>query len=298
MAQMIRSMTAYGRAGRTALGKDILVEIKSVNNRYFDMSVKLPRAYGFLEEKIKAYIGSNGIARGKIDVYVSVETLPGSGTEIALNEAYAAAYLKALRKLRDTFDIKDDISVMRMAQNRDIFAVGKQEESPEEDWDAVRPALDEALAQFLQMREAEGERLAADISEKKERIAAYLVEIEKRSSENTAAHYHKMLQRIRQLLADSQAAVEEGRLLTECAVFADKTAVDEETVRLRSHLHAFDAMLAEGGPVGRKLDFLLQEMNRETNTIGSKANDLEIAKLVIEIKSELEKIREQIQNIE
>ena len=157
---MIRSMTAYGRAGRTALGKDILVEIKSVNNRYFDVSVKLPRAYGFLEEKIKAYIGSNGIARGKIDVYVSVETLPGSGTEIALNEAYAAAYLKALRKLRDTFDIKDDISVMRMAQNRDIFAVGKQEESPEEDWDAVRPALDEALAQFLQMREAEGEPIS------------------------------------------------------------------------------------------------------------------------------------------
>ncbi len=295
---MIRSMTAYGRAGEASGGKDILVEIKSVNNRYFDVSVKLPRIYGFLEEKIKAYIGSKGIARGKIDVYVSIEAQPGSTGEITLDEAYAASYLQALRKLRDTFDIRDDISVMRLAQNRDIFTINKPEESPEEDWDALRPVLDEALKQFLQMREAEGARLAADISEKKERIAVCLPKIEKRSEENTEAYYQKLQQRIRKLLEDNQIAVEESRLLTECAVFADKTAIDEETVRLRSHLDAFDSMLKEGGPIGRKLDFLLQEMNREINTIGSKANDLEIARIVIDIKSELEKIREQIQNIE
>lgn len=295
---MIRSMTAYGRERRQIGGKDITVEVKSVNNRYFDCTVKLSRMYGFLEERIKSRIKEAGISRGKLDIYVNIDLLDTQGTAAVLDEAYAKSYIDALYRLRDAFALKDDISVMRVAANKDIFVVTKPEEDTERDWEDLRIVLDAALDSFLAMREAEGERLCADIREKKAAIEACVPKIEALSKENTDGYASKLEGRLRQLLDDHDILIDESRILTECAIFADKVAVDEETVRLKSHFKAFDDMLEGTEPIGRKLDFLIQEMNRETNTIGSKANDVRIAKLVIEMKNEIEKIREQIQNIE
>jgi len=295
---MIRSMTAYGRAKEQLGGKDITVEIKSVNNRYFDCSVKLPRLYGFLEERTKSYIKERGISRGKLDVYITIDVIDTQGAEVALDETYTRSYLEALYRLRDTFSLKDDISVMRVAANRDIFAVTKAEEDTEGDWQDLRTVLDRALESFLVMREAEGARLADDLRAKKEALAMHLPEIEALSEEDTRTYAQRLEERLQKILCDHALDIDRGRILTECAVFADKVAVDEETVRLRSHFSAFDEMLTSDEPIGRKLDFLIQEMNRETNTIGSKANNIEIARIVIEMKNEIEKIREQVQNIE
>ena len=295
---MIRSMTAYGRAKQQIGGKDILVEIRSVNNRYYDCTVKISRLYGFLEDRVKNYVKDSGISRGKIDIYINIDLLDTAGVEVALDETYTKSYLAALYRLRDTFGLKDDISVMRVASNKDIFAVTKPEEDTEGDWNDLRVVLDEALSSFTSMREAEGQRLADDILEKKNRIASLVPEIEALSKEDTQGYFEKLEARLRQVLEDHKVTADEGRILTECAIFADKIAVDEETVRLRSHFKAFDEMLLAEEPIGRKLDFLIQEMNRETNTIGSKCGDLRISKLVIDMKNEIEKIREQIQNIE
>ena len=295
---MIRSMTAYGRAKQQIGGKDILVEIRSVNNRYYDCTVKISRLYGFLEDRVKNYVKDSGISRGKIDIYINIDLLDTAGVEVALDETYTKSYLAALYRLRDTFGLKDDISVMRVASNKDIFAVTKPEEDTEGDWNDLRVVLDEALSSFTSMREAEGQRLADDILEKKNRIASLVPEIEALSKEDTQGYFEKLEARLRQVLEDHKVTADEGRILTECAIFADKIAVDEETVRLRSHFKAFDEMLLAEEPIGRKLDFLIQEMNRETNTIGSKCGDLRISKIVIDIKNEIEKIREQIQNIE
>ena len=293
---MIRSMTGYGRAKREIGGRNILVEIKSVNNRYLDCSIKVPKIFGFLEDKIKSYLSSKGISRGKLEVYVSIDILEEIGTSVELDTAYATSYIAALRRLSEEFGLANDITTMAVAANRDIFSVKKADEDMEREWNNVLPVLEEATAAFIAAREREGANMKADIEAKKLRVMELAAKIAPLSEANVKNQYAKIEARIKQLIGD--VAVDEARLITECAIFADKIAIDEELVRLASHFEAFDGILASNEPVGRKLDFLLQEINRETNTIGSKACDVVIAKIVVEIKSELEKIREQIQNIE
>ena len=293
---MVRSMTAFGRARAERGGRDITVEIKSVNNRYLDCSIKVPHLFSYFEEKIKTYLASRGISRGKVDVFVKIDVLEQDGIEIKLDEAYAKSYIEALRLLRDTFDLPDDITTSRVAQNRDIFTVKGVEEDAEGEWENFLPVLCEAVDAFIAAREREGERMRADIVEKKARVMALAEKIAPLSERDKAAQYEKLKERIKELAGD--VPLDEGRLITECGIYADKIAIDEETVRLASHFAEFDKILESPEPVGRKLDFLLQEINRETNTIGSKACDAEIARTVVEMKSELEKIREQIQNIE
>ena len=293
---MIRSMTGYGRAKREIGGRNILVEIKSVNNRYLDCSIKVPKIFGFLEDKIKSYLSSKGISRGKLEVYVSVDILEEVGISVELDTAYATSYIAALRRLSEEFGLANDITTMAVAANRDIFSVKKADEDMEREWNNVLPVLEEATAAFIAAREREGANMKADIEAKKLRVMELAAKIAPLSAADVKNQYAKIEARIKQLIGD--VAVDEARLITECAIFADKIAIDEELVRLASHFEAFDGILASNEPVGRKLDFLLQEINRETNTIGSKACDVAIAKIVVEIKSELEKIREQIQNIE
>jgi uncharacterized protein (TIGR00255 family) len=290
-------MTAFGRATGKAPGRDIIVEIKSVNNRFFDCQVKLPRLFSFLEDNVKKQLSSRGIARGKVDVYISIDVTDTAGVEVEIDKTYAKSYIAALRKLSEEFDLPCDITTMRVAQNRDIFAIKKAEEDAEAEWQALLPTLNEALDAFIAAREREGENMRRDISEKKARVKELAEKIAPLSRADAENQYQKMRERIHALVGDT-VPLDEAKLITECAVFADKIAVDEETVRLASHFEAFDNILKSEEPVGRKLDFLLQEMNRETNTIGSKACNVEIAKIVVEMKSELEKIREQIQNIE
>ena len=289
-------MTGYGRAKREIGGRNILVEIKSVNNRYLDCSIKVPKIFGFLEDKIKSYLSSKGISRGKLEVYVSVDILEEVGISVELDTAYATSYIAALRRLSEEFGLANDITTMAVAANRDIFSVKKADEDMEREWNNVLPVLEEATAAFIAAREREGANMKADIEAKKLRVMELAAKIAPLSAADVKNQYAKIEARIKQLIGD--VAVDEARLITECAIFADKIAIDEELVRLASHFEAFDGILASNEPVGRKLDFLLQEINRETNTIGSKACDVAIAKIVVEIKSELEKIREQIQNIE
>ncbi len=295
---MVRSMTAYGRAREQVGAKNITVELKSVNNRYLDCQVKISRAYSFLEEKVKSYVQAAGICRGKLDIYIGVELTESVGTLVNLDEAYTESYIAALKQLRDTFGLADDISVMSVAANRDIFTVTKAEEDAEKDWEEIRSVLDKALADFLAYREREGERLHRDLAEKKAHLMELVDVIAARSAEVIAGYRDRLEAKLKAVLEDNKIDLNEQRILTECAIFADKVAIDEEIVRLGSHFVSFDEMFESAEPVGRKLDFLLQEMNRETNTIGSKAQDSDIAKIVIEMKNELEKIREQIQNLE
>ncbi len=295
---MIKSMTAYGRATGVASGKNILAEIKSVNSRFFDCNVKIPKMYGFLEEKIKSYIQTNGVTRGKVDVFIGIDVFEDADTQINLDEAYAGNYINALYALRDKYGLRDDISVMTVAQNRDIFTVVKPEEDMEKDWAEVKPVLDAAIAQFCEMRAREGENLKADILAKKEHLVEIAAKVSVLSKNSIEGYKEKLEARLRQTLANLDIELDSARILTECAIFADKVAVDEELVRLSSHFKAMEEIFTSDEPVGRKLDFLLQEINRETNTIGSKGNDLEIASLVVEAKCEIEKIREQIQNLE
>jgi len=294
----MKSMTAFGRARSTVGGKDITVEIRSVNNRFFDCSVKLPRAFSFLEEKIKPYLQAGGVSRGKVDVFVSIDVVDSPDVRITLDEGYAASYLGALRTLGEKFDLRDDLSIMTVAQNRDLFLIQKPEEDVERDWADVSSVLGEALARFLAARESEGERIKADLRGKLAAIAERVNRIEELSREDTVTYREKLEARLREMLSDNRIVFDENRILTECAVFADRIAIDEELVRLRSHFVGFEEILASEEPVGRRLDFLVQELNRETNTIGSKAQNAEIARLVVDIKCEIEKIREQIQNIE
>ena len=293
---MIKSMTGYGRAKKEIGGRNILVELKSVNNRYLDCTVKLPKLFGFLEEKIKSYVTARGISRGKLEIFVSIEVLEEIGVTVELDRTYAKSYIDALRRLATEFDLANDISVMTVAANRDIFAVKKADEDMDREWQNLLPVLEEATDAFIASRVREGNNMRADILAKKATVESLVQRIAPLSEADVKSQYTKIEARIRQLLGD--VSVDEGRLITECALFADKIAIDEELVRLGSHFEAFEQIVSGDGPVGRKLDFLLQEINRETNTIGSKACNVEIAKIVVEIKSELEKIREQIQNIE
>ena len=297
---MIRSMTAYGRAVRngTPDGKNISVELKSVNNRYLDCGVKIPRIYAFLEDRVRQYIQSRGISRGKVDVFINVDITENVGTAIDVDMSLARSYIEALRKLRDEFGLTDDITVSKVARNQDIFIVRKPEEDAERDWQLIKPVLEEAVSAFLRVRETEGERLKADILTKLSKIEELTGQIKSRSEEDISSYRQKFEARLTQLLSDNAVELNPQMVLTECAIYADRVAIDEELVRLGCHFEAFRSIFDSDEPVGRKLDFLLQEINRETNTIGSKVSDAQIASIVVEVKSELEKIREQVQNIE
>lgn len=296
---MIKSMTAFGRHSAVVGGKNITVEIKSVNNRYLDCSVKVPRAYSFIEDKIKPYLQSRGISRGKIDVFVSVTRIEGSDIDISLDENYLRGYLSALERLRDEFGLSDDISVMKVASNRDIFTFVQTEADADSEWEDIQSVLALAVDAFCEMRAIEGGNICRDLSGKKKHLEKLTDIIAEQEPRSVAAYREKLEARLRGVLEQhGVGAIDETRIITECAIFADKVAVDEETVRLRSHFSAFDKALESDEPVGRRMDFLLQEMGREVNTIGSKVSDIRMTDTVVEMKSELERIREQVQNIE
>lgn len=292
---MIKSMTGYGRAEGTLDGRYIIVEIKSVNHRYFEFNSKVTRGYSFLDEKLKSYLQKR-ISRGKVDVFVSIETLQDADAQVLVNHSVAAGYLNALKELRDTYGLKDDITVMGLSRYSDIFTVHRTPEDEDQIWASVSQIAEQAMEQLLQMRELEGSRLKADIARRAGTIISLVDAVEERSPVTVQEYQQKLLTRLLDLLHDSN--IEEQRVLTEAAIFADKVAVAEETVRLRSHFDQLNLMLESSEAIGRKLDFLVQEMNRETNTIGSKASDSQIAYMVVDMKAEIEKIREQIQNIE
>ena len=295
---MLKSMTGYGRARERIDGYDITVEIKSVNNRTLDVSVRLPRVYTFAEERIKPLLLACGVTRGKVDVYVSVDIPQTEGEVLSLDADYAEMYIKALQELRDRFGLPDDISTMKVAENRDLFTVTKKEDDLEADWERIKTVLTEAVQQFDEARCAEGARLVFDVKGKLETISKTVDSIDAKSGDAVKEYEAKLLKKLKDTLAEVGAAVDESRVITECAIFADRVATDEELVRLRSHIKAFTEILDGDGPAGRNLDFWCQEMNREANTTGSKAQNSAITADVVAIKCEIEKIREQIQNIE
>ncbi len=295
---MIRSMTAFARAVGEVEQLSITVEMRSVNNRYLDVSPRLPRLFSGLEERIRPYLQSRGINRGKVDLTVSMEKREGARRATPINETALLAYLEMLYELRDKYELKDDISVMRVAANSAIFAPEQTEVEPEQAWATLLPILEEATDAFLLAREREGARLREDLLDKLQILRSLMEVVAARSAENTAGYRKKLEERLRAVLDDQRIAMDENRILTECAIYADKIAVDEELVRLNSHFSLFEELMQADEPVGRKLDFLIQEMNREVNTIGSKCSDADIAHRIVDAKNELEKIREQIQNLE
>ena len=295
---MIRSMTGFGRARAEAADKDITVEIRAVNSRYFDCNVKAPRVFAPYEERIKSYLQKNATTRGKVDVYVTVDRHVAEAAAVSVDMPLATAYLEALRRLADELSLPDDITVMRVAENRDLFTYERAEEDAEAEWERLLPVLRAAADDFLAARSAEGERTRIDITEKLAAVEEMAERVERLSLADKAGYRDKLEARLRQLMSDGSLSPDEGRLLTEVAVFADRIAIDEELVRLRSHFVAFRELVASPEPAGRRLDFMMQELNRETNTIGSKAQNAEIAHLVVAMKGELEKIREQVQNVE
>lgn len=291
----MKSMTGYGRARLVLHGRTVTVELRAVNHRYLDCTVKAPRQFGFLDDAVKKAAAAR-IARGKTEIYVSIETDEGGDLSVTVNHALAERYLTALRELSEKYGLRDDVTVMSLAKMPDVLGSERIEQDADELTQDVLTVFSEACDGFDQMREREGEKLAEDVRSRAAVIETLVTEVEKRSPERVAEYREKLLARMREVLEGTD--VDETRIVTEAAIYADKTAVDEETVRLRSHLQQLDGMLNEEKPVGRKLDFLVQEMNREANTIGSKANDVSMAQTVVNIKSEIEKIREQIQNIE
>lgn len=291
----MKSMTGYGRVRHTIENREITTEIKSVNHRYFDCNVKAPRIYGFLEDAVKK-ICSKNISRGKVDVYISINEIGASDIKIVLNESLVAQYLNALNKINETYDVRNDISVMQIAKLPDVLSMEKEEEDAESLLKDVSLVLEETLCEYNKMREVEGLKLADDVNNRLDNILSMVETVETRSPVCVAEYRQRLEKRMAEVLADTN--IEEQRVLIEAAIFADKTAVDEETVRLKSHIEQLKNMLHENNAIGRKIDFLVQEMNRETNTIGSKANDVTIAGIVVNMKAEIEKIREQIQNIE
>ena len=292
---MIRSMTGYGRAQSTVSGRDILIEIRSVNNRYYDFSARIPRAYGYLEEKLKALM-QESISRGKVEVSVLIYNMENKDELIEINQSVALGYISALRKANEELGLTDDLSLSQLIRFSDIFNVKKVIEDEEVIWSSVKSVAEVALEKFICMRETEGNKLQLDILHRIDCIHGMVDSIEYRSPEVTESYRNRLFARLSEVLSDKN--LDEQRILLEAAIFSEKVAVDEETVRLKSHLHQFKDFLILTEPVGRKLDFLVQEMNREANTIGSKSQDIEITRIVVDIKSEIEKIREQIQNIE
>ena len=292
---MVKSMTGYGRAREMRNGRDITVEVRSVNNRYLDCTVKMPRAYIFAEDRMKARV-QQAISRGKVDVFVTIDASAADAAVVAVNEPLARGYYDALTRLKTMFDLPGDITPEVLAKFPDVLAVTKAEEDVEAIAADICAVLDDALASYNAMRAVEGEKLAADVAGRITTIEAVVGKVEERSPQTVAAYRQRLEAKMQEVLQST--TIDESRILTEAAIFADKIAVDEETVRLRSHIAQLQAMLVSGEPVGRKLDFLIQEVNRECNTIGSKCNDLTIAQDVVNMKAEVEKIREQVQNME
>ena len=292
---MVKSMTGYGRGEAVLGGRTITVELRSVNNRYLDCTVKLPRVYVFAEDAIKSRVQKR-VARGKVDVFVTIGQSETGDVSISVNQPVAEGYYRALCGLRDTYQLRDDISVSLLSRFPDVFLVEKTQEDLQAVAGDICTVLDLALEDFDAMRTREGERLCEDVRRRAETIAGLTAQVEERAPGIVADYRARLSAKMAEVLQNTQ--IDEGRILTEAAIFADKVAVDEETVRLRSHLSQLEQMLEQGGTIGRKLDFLIQEFNREANTIGSKCSDIETARYVVDIKAEIEKIREQIQNIE
>ena len=292
---MIKSMTGYGRAVETVNGREFTVELRSVNNRYLDCNVKMPRSLSFAEEAVKQAV-KQAVSRGKVDVYISVKSETADDTKITLNTAVLEGYLTAMRQMVTDFGVKDDISVSTVSRLPEVFSVEKPEVDEEQLKADLLSVVDKALAGYNAMRETEGKALDADLRSRGNTILELVANVEAGNGQTVIDYRTRLENKLKEIL--SNTSIDEGRILTEAAIFADKVAVDEETVRLRSHLEQMNTMLTGGGAVGRKLDFLLQEMNREANTIGSKCTDVRLARIVVDIKAELEKIREQTQNIE
>lgn len=292
---MIKSMTGFGRATKEIDGYVITVEIKSVNHRYFEFSSRIPRQYGFLDDKLKRYINSK-VSRGKVDCFVSIEAFNIESAEVAVNHTLAGAYVAALREIAEKYNLNKDFGASEIARFQDVLVVKKAEEDEEKLWNLVKSVCDEAVLKFVQMRTAEGEKMREDIYSRGQFILDCVSFIEERSPQTVKEYNDKLVERVHELIGD--ASLDEARVIQEVAIYADKVAVAEETVRLRSHIEQLNCFINADEPVGRKMDFLVQEINREANTIGSKANDVDIARKVVDIKAEVEKIREQIQNIE
>ena len=292
---LIKSMTGYGRSVETRNGREFTVEVRSVNNRYLDCAVRLPRLVAFGEDAVKQAV-KNTISRGKVDVFVSVRSEGGEQGTVTLNTALAEGYLAAMRQMAETFGLENDVKVSELSRLPEVFTVDKPEVDEEALLADLMAVTNEALAGYDAMRTTEGAALDHDLRSRGARILELVGQVEKQSPKTVSDYRARLEAKLREVLANT--AIDESRILTEAAIFADKVAVDEETVRLRSHLHQMNAMLDAGGAIGRKLDFLLQEMNREANTIGSKCTDVAVARIVVDIKAELEKIREQVQNVE
>lgn len=292
---MIKSMTGFGRAQKEIDGYVIAVEIKSVNHRYFEFSSRIPRQYGFLDEKLKSYINAR-VARGKVECFVTVDALDSETASVEVNHTLAGAYVKALHEISDRYNLRDDFGASVISRFPDVLVVRKNEEDEEKIWSYVASVCDEALDKFISMRSVEGKKMYDDIHSRGEYILECVSYIEERSPQTVKEYNDKLVERVHELIGD--VSLDEQRIIQEVAVYADKVAVAEETVRLRSHIEQLNSFILSEEPIGRKIDFLVQEINREANTIGSKANDVDIARKVVDIKSEVEKIREQIQNIE
>ena len=292
---MIRSMTGYGRAVQTIDGREITVELRSVNNRYLDCTVKLPRMFSFAEDSVKNRVKA-AVSRGKVDVYIGVNAAQAADVQVAVNRPVLESYLAALRQIETEYGVRDDVTVMSLARLPDVFSVEKTEEDEQKLTQDILSVAEEAISRYNTMRETEGAALEADLRGRAATILERVALVEARSPETVSEYRERLRQKMQEVLQNT--AIDEGRILQEAAIYADRIAVDEETVRLRSHLAQLGDMLTKGGAIGRKLDFLLQELNRETNTIGSKCNDLELSNIVVDMKAELEKIREQTQNIE
>ena len=292
---MIRSMTGYGREQDTADKRTILVEIRSVNHRYYEFSSRIPRAYAYLDEKLKAFVNKS-VSRGKVEVSVSIVNSEGSDIFIEVNRPVALGYINALRSANEELQLRDDLSLSQICKFSDIFSVQKTVDDEEEVWKAVETVAGKALEKFIAMREKEGQKMKEDILGRLSTIENMVCFIEKNAPLMTENYRNRLYNRLMDILEDKN--IDEQRILTEAAIYSEKVAVDEETVRLHSHISQFRELLESDSQVGRKLDFLVQEMNREVNTTGSKAQDLDITRTVVEMKSEIEKIREQIQNIE
>ena len=292
---MLKSMTGFGRAQKEIDGYVITVELKSVNHRYFEFSSRVPRQYGFLDEKLKSYINGK-VSRGKIECYVTIEALNTDTADVVVNHTLATAYVNALKEIAETYKLKDDFGASTISRFPEVLVVRKSDEDEEKLWGYVQEVCSEAIDKFVAMREVEGSKMKDDIYSRGQFILDCVSYIEERSPQTVKEYNDKLVERVHELLGD--VSLDESRILQEVAVYADKVAVAEETVRLRSHIEQLNAFISSDEPVGRKMDFLVQEINRETNTIGSKANDVDIARKVVDIKAEVEKIREQIQNIE
>lgn len=292
---MIKSMTGYGRGEAVCNGRALVVEIRSVNNRYLDCNIKLPRSYTFAEEALKARV-QKATTRGKVDIFITMDQSTAADVVVKVNEALAASYVQALEQLSQQFGLKNDMTVSQLSRFPDVLTVEKAAEDTDQITADLCSVLDLALQNYDAMRTREGAKLEEDIRGRLTTLENSVSFVEARSPQTQAEYRERLWKKLSEVLENSQ--IDESRILTEAAIFSDKVAVDEETVRLRSHIAQFRGMLDQGGPVGRKLDFLVQEMNRETNTIGSKCNDLEISNVVVDMKAEIEKIREQIQNLE